>query len=101
MSTNIKIVPLGKRVVIKPQDVQEKTPGGLVIPPSATDEKRPAFGEIVKLGIGKDENGKVIKFDVKVGDLVYFKRYSPEEIEVEGKEYLVLDAEDIIAIVKK
>jgi chaperonin GroES len=101
MATDIKIVPLGKRVVIKPQDIQEKTPGGLVIPPSATDDKRPAFGEIVKLGIGKGEDGKVIKFDVKVGDLVYFKRYSPEEIEVDGKEYLVLDAEDIIALVKK
>ena len=101
MSTNIKIVPLGRRVVIKPQDVQEKTPGGLVIPPSATDDKRPAFGEIIKLGIGKDKKGNAIKFDVKIGDLVYFKRYSPEEIEVEGKEYLVLDAEDIIAIVKK
>lgn len=100
MATDIKIVPLGKRVVIKPQDLQDKTPGGLVIPPSAADDKRPAYGEVVKLGIGKDEDGKAIKFDVKVGDLVYFKRYSPEEIEVDGTEYLVLDAEDIIAIVK-
>lgn len=101
MASDIKIVPLGKRVVIKPQDLQDKTPGGLVIPPSATDDKRPAYGEVVKLGIGNDKNGKAIKFDVKVGDLVYFKRYSPEEIEVDGKEYLVLDAEDIIAIVKE
>lgn len=101
MANDIKIVPLGKRVVVKPQDIQERTPGGLVIPPSATDDKRPAFGEIVKLGMGKDENGKALTFDVKIGDLVYFKRYSPEEIELDGKEYLVLDAEDIIAVVKK
>lgn len=100
MSTDIKITPLGDRVVIKPQDIQEKTPGGLVIPPSATDDKRPAFGEVVKLGVGKDEQGKVIKFDVKVGDLVYFKKYSPEEIEIDGKEYYILESEDILAIVK-
>jgi len=100
MSSEIKIIPLGKRVVVKPQEVQEKTPGGLVIPPNATDEKRPAFGKVVKLGIGKDEEGKVLKFNVKVGDLVYFKKYSPEEIEVDNQEYYILDAEDILAIVK-
>ncbi|MGI6423285.1 MAG: co-chaperone GroES [Candidatus Dojkabacteria bacterium] len=100
MSSEIKITPLGNRVVVKPQEVQEKTPGGLVIPPSATDDKKPAFGEVVKLGTGKDKEGKVLKFDVKVGDLVYFKRYSPEEIEVDGKEFYILEAEDILAIVK-
>ena len=100
MSSDIKIVPLGNRVVVKPQDVQEKTPGGLVIPPSAADEKRPAFGKVVKLGTGKDKDGKVLKFDVKIGDLVYFKKYSPEEVEVDNQEYYILDAEDILAIVK-
>ena len=58
MSTDIKIVPLGKRVVVKPEEIQEKTPGGLVIPPSASDDKRSGFGEIVKLGVGTDKNGK-------------------------------------------
>ncbi|MDX9738789.1 MAG: co-chaperone GroES [Candidatus Dojkabacteria bacterium] len=100
MSSNIKITPLGRRVVVKPQDIQEKTPGGLVIPPNAAEEKRPAFGEVVKLGIGKDKEGKALKFDVKVGDLVYFKKYTPEEIEVDGEEYLILESEDILAIVK-
>lgn len=100
MSSNIKIQPLGKRVVIKPEEVQEKTAGGLVIPPSASDEKRPAFGEVVKLGIGKDKKGNEIKFDVKIGDKVYFKKYAPEEIEVEGEEYLILESEDILAVVK-
>ncbi len=100
MSSNLKITPLGSRVVVKPQDIQEKTPGGLVIPPNATEEQRPAFGEVIKLGIGKDKEGKVLKFDVKVGDLVYFKKYTPEEIEVDGEEYLILESEDILAIVK-
>ena len=74
MSTDIKIVPLVKRVVVKPEEIQEKTPGGLVIPPSASDDKRSGFGEIVKLGVGTDKNGKPFKFDVKVGDFVYFKK---------------------------
>lgn len=100
MSEDIKIQPLGKRVVVKPQEEQEKTSGGLVIPPSATDEKRPAFGKIVKLGTGKDKKGNPIKFDVKVGDEVYFKKYAPEEIEVDGQELLILDVDDILAIVK-
>jgi chaperonin GroES len=100
MSKDIKITPLGNRVVVKPQEVQEKTPGGLVIPPSAADEKRPAFGEVIKLGVGKDKDGKVLKFDVKVGDLVYYKKYSPEEIEVDGTEYYILESDDILAIIK-
>ena len=100
MSSNLKITPLGSRVVVKPQDIQEKTPGGLVIPPNATEEKRPAFGEVVKLGIGKDKEGKALKFNIKVGDLVYFKKYTPEEIEIDGEEYLILESEDILAIVK-
>jgi len=96
----IKIQPLGKRVLVQREEVQEKTPGGLVIPPSATDEKRPAFGKVIQLGLGKDKKGNSIKFFVKVGDIVYFKRYSPEEIEIDGKEYLILDQDDILAIKK-
>ena len=100
MSKNIKIQPLGSRVVIKPEEVQEKTPGGLVIPPNASDEKKPSFGKVVKLGIGKDKEGKKLKFDVMIGDTVYFKKYAPEEIEVDGEEYFILESEDILAIVK-
>ncbi len=100
MSNSIKIQPLGGRVLVKPQEVQEKTAGGLVIPPSAADEKKPAFGKVVKLGVGKDSKGNSVKFDVKVGDNIYFKKYAPEEIEVDGEEYLILDTEDILAVVK-
>ncbi len=100
MSSDVKITPLGHRVIVKPEEIQERTPGGLVIPPSASDDKRSAFGEVIKLGVGKDKDGNTLKFDVKVGDKVYFKKYSPEEIEVDGKEFLILDAEDILAVVK-
>jgi chaperonin GroES len=95
-----KLQPLGKRVAIKPQEVQEKTPGGLVIPPSATDERKPAYGEVIKLGIGKDSKGNALKFNVKVGDKVFFKKYSPEEIELDNETYLIVDTQDLIAVVK-
>ena len=85
---NIKLQPLGKRILVKPTQVEEKTSGGLVIPPTSGDEKRPETGEVVKLGIGKDEDGKAISFEIKVGDKVYFKQYSPEEVELEVGEYV-------------
>jgi len=96
----MNIQPLGNRVLVKPQEVQEKTPGGLVIPPNASDEKKPSFGEVIKLGKGKDKAGKLLKFDVKIGDMVYFKKYAPEEVEINGEELYILDTEDILAISK-
>lgn len=100
MAKEIMLQPLGNRVLIKPEEVQEKTPGGLVIPPNASDEKKPSFGEILKLGKGKDSKGNLLKFDVKIGDMVYFKKYSPEELEINGDTYYILDTEDIIAVAK-
>lgn len=100
MSKEINIQPIGKRVLIKPEEVENKTTGGLVIPPSATDDKTPAMGTILKLGTGKDEKGKEVSFDVKIGNKVFFKKYAPEEIDVEGEIYLLLNAEDILAIIK-
>ena len=99
MPAKANIQPLGKRVLVQPDEVEQVTKGGLVLPPSASDDKRPATGTILTLGIGKDKDGEV-KFDVKVGDKIYFKKYSPEEIEIEGKKYLLLDAEDILAVIK-
>ncbi|MBP6976229.1 co-chaperone GroES, partial [Candidatus Dojkabacteria bacterium] len=93
MAKDIKIQPLGNRVLVKPEDIQEKTPGGLVIPPNASDEKKPSFGKVVKLGQGKDKDGKALKFDVKIGDMVYFKKYAPEEIEINGEELYILDTD--------
>jgi chaperonin GroES len=96
----LKIQPIGSRIVVKPQEQEETIAGGLIIPPSSNDEKRPATGEVIKLGKGKDKKGNAITFDVKVGDIVYFKKYSPEEVEFEGEKYLILDTEDILAIIK-
>ena len=96
---DVKIQPLGNRILVRPQEEEETIAGGLVIPPSANDDKRPAMGEVLKLGKGKDDDGKPVSFDVKKGDIIYFKKYSPNEIEIEGTQYLIVDAEDVLAII--
>jgi len=94
----IKIQPLGERILVKPKEEEETIAGGLVVPPSANDDKRPAMGEVLKLGQGKDKDGKDIEFEVKKGNIIYFKKYSPEEIEIDGEKYLIVDAKEILAI---
>jgi chaperonin GroES len=100
MAQAIKIQPLGKRILVKAEELEDKTPGGLLIPPTANDDKRPATGKVVKLGLGKDKKGKDFVFDIKVGDIIYFKKYSPEEVSIDGEDYLLLDVDDVLAIIK-
>ncbi|HCC68098.1 TPA: co-chaperone GroES [Patescibacteria group bacterium] len=95
-----EIRPLGNRVLVKPHDEEDTIAGGLLVPPSASDDKRPAIGEVLKLGIGKDKDGKPVVFQVKTGDTIYFKKYSPEEVEIDGEKFLILDADDILAVIK-
>lgn len=99
MAKEIKIMPLGNRVLVTPDKIDEKTSGGLVLPPSSTEDQKPETGKIVKLGVGKVE-GKDVSFDIKVGDRVYFKKYSPDELEVDGERYLLLEVGDILAVIK-
>lgn len=97
MAKSIKVQPLGKRVLVSPDAVEEKTAGGLVLPPS--DDQKPETGVIVKLGTGKSK-GKDVSFNVSVGDRVYFKKYSPDEIEIDSEKYFLLDEDDILAVIK-
>ncbi|MDD3662081.1 MAG: co-chaperone GroES [Candidatus Dojkabacteria bacterium] len=95
----LKIKPLGGRVLVKPLEEEEVTGSGLIIPQTA-DKEKPQQGEIVALGTGKMlEDGTIAKFNVKVGDKVVFKKYSPDEVEVDGVEYLVVDEDDILAVI--
>ncbi len=93
--SKLSLTPLGKRVLVKPLEQEEVTKGGLYIPATATDDQKPTSGEVVALGVVKKDD---YKFSVKVGDVIYFKKYSPDEIEVEGTKYLVLEEDQIIAI---
>jgi chaperonin GroES len=92
--------PLHDRVIIKRLDNETKTASGLVIPESAAE--KPDQGEILAVGTGKrDESGKVIPLDVKVGDRVLFGKYAGQTVKVDGDELLVMREEDIMAVVQK
>lgn len=99
MISKIKIQPLGNRVLVKPDEIEQTTAGGLVLPPSTNDEKRPETGTVLVLGEAQKDSKKVT-FDLKVGDRIYFKKYSPEEIEIDSKKFFLIDVEDVLAIIK-
>ena len=94
----IKIKPLADRVLVEPSDVEEsKSAGGIIIPDTA--KEKPQEGKVVAVGAGRtDENGKVIKMNVKVGDKVLYSKYGGTELKYEGKEYLIMSESDILAI---
>ena len=93
------IEPLEDRVVVKPGDEEETTVSGIVIPDTA--KEKPQEGEVVAVGPGRFEDGNRVPMDVKTGDRVLYSKYGGTEVKVEGEEYLVLSARDILAIVKK
>ncbi len=95
----MKIRPLHDRVVVKRSEQERTTASGIVIPDSAAE--KPAEGVITAIGSGKkDDNGKSIALDVKVGDKVLFKSYGGTPIKVDGEELLVMTEEDILAIIE-
>ncbi len=95
-----KLQPVGGYILVEPHKEEEKTASGLILQSSGKGEK-PQKGKIVALGTGLlNESGKVVPFNVKVGDTVIFKKYSPEEVELDGEEYLLMKESDILAIVK-
>lgn len=94
-----KLQPLSNRVFIEPLTEDKTTKSGIVLPETAEKEK-PIKGRVVAAGPGKiSEKGERVPMSVKVGDIVLFKKYGPDEIEVDGKKYLVGDEEDILAII--
>ena len=99
MSKKVNIKPLGGNVLIRTLQDDKKTASGIVLPDTAEKERKQK-GSVVALGTGKlDKDGKKIPFNVSVGDIVVFKKYSPEEIEVDGVEYLIMDENDLLAVV--
>jgi chaperonin GroES len=101
MAKKINIQPLADYVLIEPIKEEEKTKAGILLPESAEKEK-PEKGKVIAVGPGRrDEKGNLIPVSVKVGQTVLFKKYGPDEIKVEGKEYLICKEEDILAIVEE
>jgi chaperonin GroES len=96
----MKIRPLHDRVVVKRMEEEKTSPGGIVIPDSATE--KPIKGKIVAVGNGKvTDSGDVRKLDVKKGDEVLFGKYSGTEVKVDGDELLVMREDDIMAVIEK
>jgi chaperonin GroES len=91
--------PLEDRIVVKPGEEEETTVSGIVIPDTA--KEKPQEGEVVAVGPGRFEDGKRIPMDVKAGDKVIYSKYGGTEVKIEGEEYLILSARDVLAIVKK
>ena len=94
----MNLKPLNDNLIIKP--IEEVTKGGIVLPDSV-DREKPEKGEILAVGPGKLlESGQRAEMSLKIGDKVIFKKYSPDEVKVNGQEYLVISESDIIAIIE-
>ena len=96
MAANIR--PLRDRVIVRRIQEEERTKGGLIIPDTA--KEKPQEGQVVAVGPGKQDDGKVISLDVQPGDKVLFGKYSGTEIKLEGEEHLILREDDILGIVE-
>lgn len=93
----MNIKPLADRVVVKPDEAEEKSGGGIILPDTA--KEKPQRGEVVAVGPGKiSDSGNLIKISVKKGDKVLYGKYSGTEIMLEGEEYLIMRESDILAV---
>ena len=90
--------PLHDRIAIKPHTEEEKTSGGIIIPDTA--KEKPMRGEVVAVGSGvRDQSGKLVPLEVKVGDKVLFGKYAGSVIKVDNEELLVMREDDILAVI--
>ena len=95
----MKIRPLHDRVIIRRMEEERTSPGGIVIPDSATE--KPIKGEVIAVGNGKVlDSGEVRKLDLKAGDKVLFGKYSGTEVKVEGDELLVMKEDEVMAVIE-
>jgi chaperonin GroES len=97
----MKLHPLDDRIVVRPNESEETTASGLVIPDTA--KEKPQQGEVLAVGPGRrtENSGDLVPLDVKVGDTVIYSKYGGTEVKVGGDEYLILSARDLLAILKK
>ena len=92
--------PLHDRVVVRRITALEKTKGGIIIPDSA--QEKPSEGEVIAVGPGgRDEAGKLIPIDIKVGDRVLFGKWSGTEVKLDGEELLIMKESDIMGVIEK
>ena len=96
----MKFRPLHDRVVVKRIDAEEKSAGGIIIPDTA--KEKPSQGEVVAVGPGaRDESGKVVALDLKVGDIVLFGKWSGTEVKLDGEDLLIMKESDIMGVIEQ
>ena len=93
----MKLQPLEDRIVVRPSKSEETTASGLVIPDTA--KEKPQQGEVLAVGPGRrsEQTGEVIPMDIAVGDTVVYSKYGGTELSLEGEDYLILNARDVLA----
>ena len=96
----MKFRPLHDRVVVKRIDAEEKSAGGIIIPDTA--KEKPSQGEVIAVGPGgRDETGKVVALDLKVGDIVLFGKWSGTEVKLNGEDLLIMKESDIMGVIEQ
>jgi chaperonin GroES len=94
----MKFRPLHDRVVVTRIDADSKTAGGIIIPDTA--KEKPSEGEVIAVGPGgRDESGKIIPIDIKVGDRVLFGKWSGTEVKIDGQELLIMKESDVMGVI--
>ncbi|HUB26474.1 MAG TPA: co-chaperone GroES [Tepidisphaeraceae bacterium] len=95
----MKLRPLSDRVIVKQSEAEEKTASGIVLPDSA--KEKPTKGKVISVGPGKlDDNGKHMEIGLRVGDTVYYGKYSGTDVEVSGEKFVILRETDILGVVE-
>lgn len=95
----MKLQPLHDRIVVEAAPKEEKTAGGIILPDTA--QEKPQRGDVLAVGPGKRlDSGQIAPVDVKIGDTVLYGKYSGTEVTVSGKDYVILRAEDILAVLE-
>ncbi len=92
--------PLHDRILVRRIEAEQKTAGGIIIPDTA--KEKPSEGEVIAVGPGaRDDSGKLIPLDVKVGDRILFGKWSGTEVKIDGVDYLIMKESDVLGVIEK
>jgi chaperonin GroES len=98
-SSSIKLRPLQDRVIVRQSDAEEKTASGILLPDTA--KEKPTKGKVIAVGPGKlDKNGKPMEIGLRVGDTVYYGKYSGTDVEVDGNKFVILRESDVLGVLE-
>ena len=94
-----KLRPLGDRVIVKEMKTETKTKSGIVLPESAKEKSNEA--EVVSVGPGKYEDGKLVAPEIKKGDIVLYSEYAGQKVKIDGQEFTIIRLDDVMAVIEK